>query len=97
MRTNNANASSAPSNEVLIPSWAKDASIGNRMINARAETLSTRNAYKQALARRRCIIPADAFYEWQVRESEGKKKHKLPYVIQHRDGSPLAFAGLWEF
>jgi putative SOS response-associated peptidase YedK len=80
----------------LVPSWAKDPAIGNRMINARAETLATRNAYKAALARRRCIIPADAFYEWQVRESEGKKS-KLPYAIRHRDGSPLAFAGLWEY
>ena len=79
----------------LVPSWAKDPSIGNRMINARAETLSSRNAYKRALVRHRCIIPADAFYEWQVRELEGKRQ-KAPYVIRHRDGSPLAFAGLWE-
>jgi putative SOS response-associated peptidase YedK len=79
----------------LVPSWAKDPSIGNRMINARAETLSSRNAYKRALARHRCIIPADAFYEWQVREFEGRRR-KAPYIIQHRDGSPLAFAGLWE-
>jgi putative SOS response-associated peptidase YedK len=79
----------------LVPSWAKDPSIGNRMINARAETLSSRNAYKRALARRRCIIPADAFYEWQVQEFEGRRR-KAPYVIQHRDGTPLAFAGLWE-
>ena len=79
----------------LVPSWAKDPSIGNRMINARAETLSSRNAYKRALVRHRCIIPADAFYEWQVRELEGKRQ-KAPYVIRRRDGSPLAFAGLWE-
>jgi putative SOS response-associated peptidase YedK len=79
----------------LVPSWAKDPSIGNRMINARAETLATRNAYKRALTRRRCIIPADAFYEWQVQEVDGKKR-KAPYVIRHRDSSPLAFAGLWE-
>jgi putative SOS response-associated peptidase YedK len=58
----------------LVQSWAKDPSIGNRMINARAETLATRNAYKAALARRRCIIPADAFYEWQVRGSQDKKR-----------------------
>jgi len=79
----------------LVPSWAKDPSIGNRMINARAETLSSRNAYKRALVRHRCIIPADAFYEWQIRELEGKRQ-KAPYVIRRRDGSPLAFAGLWE-
>jgi putative SOS response-associated peptidase YedK len=83
----------------LIPSWAKDASVGNKMINARAEGIDTKSAYKRALSRRRCIIPADAFYEWQVQEGEGpaKKRGKLPYVIGHRDGSPLAFAGLWEF
>jgi putative SOS response-associated peptidase YedK len=81
----------------LVPSWAKDPSIGNRMINARAEGIATKNSYKRALTRRRCIIPADAFYEWQVREgADGKKRHKVPYVIRHRDGSPLAFAGLWE-
>ena len=79
----------------LVPSWAKDPSIGNRMINARAETLSSRNAYKRALVRHRCIIPADAFYEWQIRELEGRRQ-KAPYAIRHRDGSPLAFAGLWE-
>jgi putative SOS response-associated peptidase YedK len=79
----------------LVPAWAKDPSIGNRMINARAETLASRNAYKRALARHRCLIPADAFYEWQVQEVEGKRR-KAPYVIKHRDGSPLAFAGLWE-
>jgi putative SOS response-associated peptidase YedK len=79
----------------LVPSWAKDPSIGNRMINARAETLDTRNAYKRALARRPCIIPAGAFYEWQVRELDGKRRKAL-YVIKHRDGSPLAFPGLWE-
>jgi putative SOS response-associated peptidase YedK len=81
----------------LIPSWAKDASVGNKMINARAETIDTKSAYKRALGRRRCIIPADAFYEWQVQEGGAKKRSKLPYVIRHADGSALAFAGLWEF
>ena len=85
----------------LVPYWAKDPSAGNKMINARAEGIETKNAYKRALTRRRCIIPADAFYEWQVREGDAKgkakKKNKLPYVIRHKDGSPLAFAGLWEF
>ena len=80
----------------LVPSWAKDPSVGNKMINARAETIETKGAYKRALGRRRCIIPADAFYEWQPRGAGGKKGNKLPYVIRHRDGSPLAFAGLWE-
>ncbi len=85
----------------LIPYWAKDPSAGNKMINARAEGIETKNAYKGALTRRRCIIPADAFYEWQVRDGDAKgkakKKNKLPYIIRHKDGSPLAFAGLWEF
>jgi putative SOS response-associated peptidase YedK len=83
----------------LIPNWAKDVSVGNKMINARAEGIETRSAYKRALLRRRCIIPADAFYEWQAREDPSRpgKRSKLPYVIRHHDGSPLAFAGLWEF
>ncbi len=84
----------------LIPYWAKDPSAGNKMINARAEGIEGKNAYKRALLRRRCIIPADAFYEWQVRpggaKGAAKKANKLPYVIRHKDGSPLAFAGLWE-
>ncbi len=82
----------------LIPFWAKEASVGGKMINARAEGIETKSAYKRALERRRCIIPADAFYEWQARPTapDGKKRAKLPYVIRHRDGSPLAFAGVWE-
>ena len=80
----------------LIPYWAKDASVGNKMINARAEGIEGKSAYKRALVRRRCIIPADAFYEWQVRPGGAKRGNKAPYVIRHKDGSPLAFAGLWE-
>lgn len=80
----------------LIPHWAKDPSVGSRMINARAEGIETKSAYKRALIRRRCIIPADAFYEWQARPGGAKKSAKVPYVIRHRDGSLLAFAGLWE-
>jgi len=80
----------------LVPSWAKDLSIGDRLINARAETVATSNAYKRAFARRRCIIPADGFYEWQVVSSVGKKRVKQPWFIRRRDGEPLAFAGLWE-
>jgi len=80
----------------LVPYWAKDPSVGNKMINARAESIATKSAYKRALSRRRCIIPADGFYEWQVRGGEAKKPHKLPWLIRHRDGSPLAFAGVWE-
>jgi putative SOS response-associated peptidase YedK len=80
----------------LVPSWAKDPSVGARMINARAETVATRSAYRDALVRRRCIIPADGFYEWQVTEDGRGQRHKVPHLIRHRDGTPLAFAGLWE-
>lgn len=75
----------------LIPSWAKDPAIGNRMINARAETLAEKPAFRAALKRRRCLILADGFYEWKA---EGRKK--TPIFIQLKDGDPFAFAGLWE-
>jgi putative SOS response-associated peptidase YedK len=77
----------------LVPFWAKDPKIGDRMINARAETLLTSNAFKRAFERRRCIVPADGFYEWQ--KVEGKRP-KVPWFIRRRDGEPLAFAGLWD-
>jgi putative SOS response-associated peptidase YedK len=76
----------------LVPHWAKDPSVGNRMINARAETVAEKNAFKPALRKRRCIIPADGFYEWQ--KVPGQKK-KQPLYISRPDGEPLAFAGLW--
>lgn len=78
----------------LVPSWAKDPKMGDRMINARAETVATRNAYRRAFAKRRCIIPADGFYEWQRRPGQ---KRKQPMFVHRRDGEPMAFAGLWEF
>ena len=77
----------------LIPSWAKDASIGNRMINARAETLAEKPAFRNALRRRRCIVPADGFYEWR-KEPDGKRK--TPMLVRMKGGEPFAFAGLWE-
>ena len=77
----------------LIPSWAKDPSIGNRMINARAETLEEKPAFRTALRRRRCLVPADGFYEWR-KEADGKTK--TPMYIRLRDKKPFAFAGLWE-
>jgi putative SOS response-associated peptidase YedK len=77
----------------LVPSWAKDLSIGDRLINARAETVATSNAFKRAFAKRRCIVPADGFYEWQAIETQRTKE---PWFIRRRDGEPLAFAGLWE-
>ena len=75
----------------LIPSWAKDESIGNKMINARAETVGEKPSFKNALKRRRCLIPADGFYEW---EKVGKSK--VPHHIRLREGELFAFAGLWE-
>lgn len=77
----------------LVPAWAKDLSIGNRMINARAETVATKNAFKKAFRRHRCIIPADGFYEWTT---EPGQKQKQPWFIHRPDGEPFAFAGLWE-
>jgi len=75
----------------LVPSWAKDPSIGNRMINARAETIADKPSFRGPFRRRRCAIIADGFYEWQQSE-----RGKLPYFISRRDGHPLAFAGLWD-
>ncbi len=75
----------------LIPGWAKDKSIGNRMINARAETLAERPAYRSAYQRRRCIVLADGWYEWQS-GAEGKQ----PWFIRARQQEVLGFAGLWE-
>jgi putative SOS response-associated peptidase YedK len=76
----------------LVPHWAKDPKVGSRMINARSETLATKNAYKPSFKRRRCLIPADGFYEWK--KVPGSKR-KQPYFINRADGEPLAFAGLW--
>jgi len=76
----------------LIPHWAKDTKIGARLINVRNETLLTREGFRAALEPRRCIIPADGFYEWQ-RDAQGRR---VPYYICRRDGAPLAFAGIWD-
>jgi putative SOS response-associated peptidase YedK len=76
----------------LIPHWAKEPSIGNRMINARAETVAEKPSFRNALRRRRCLVPADGFYEWQKRGAGPKQ----PYDIAREDGAPFAFAGLWE-
>lgn len=76
----------------LVPFWAKDPSIGNRMINARAETVAEKSAFKRSLATKRCIIPADGFYEWTT---DPTTKKKQPYFIHRSDGEPYAFAGLW--
>ena len=76
----------------LIPSWAKEAAIGSRMINARAETVAEKPAFRSAFRRRRCLLVADGFYEWQ-KQPEGPKQ---PYRITLQDGGPFGFAGLWE-
>lgn len=77
----------------LIPSWAKDAKIGSRMINARSETLSEKPSFKAAYKRRRCLVLADGYYEWQKIEGE---KVKQPVYIRLKSKEPFAFAGLWE-
>jgi putative SOS response-associated peptidase YedK len=79
----------------LVPVWAKEASIGSRMINARAETVAEKPAYRRAFAKRRCMIPADGYYEW-IAISDGGKKRKQPYFIHRTDGGSLAFAGIYE-
>jgi putative SOS response-associated peptidase YedK len=76
----------------LVPRWAKDPSGANRMINLRAETVREKKGWKSTLARKRCIIPIDGFYEWQ---DQGKGQRKQPYYITSRDFGPLALAGLW--
>jgi putative SOS response-associated peptidase YedK len=78
----------------LIPSWAKDAKIGSRMINARAETLAEKSAFKPSFETRRCLVPADGFYEWK-KLGGGSKPKKQPVFIRRADHEPLAFAGLW--
>src|SRR3982074_1176086 len=74
----------------LVPSWAKDPKAGDRMINARAESLADKPAYQRAFQKHRGLVPADGFYEWQRRGGR-----KQPMFIHRRDGEPMAFAGLW--
>jgi putative SOS response-associated peptidase YedK len=82
----------------LVPSWAKDPSIGNRLINARMETVAEKPAYKRAFAARRCLLPADGYFEWYPTEQRTKagKPLKQPFFIHPRDGGVLAMAGLYE-
>jgi putative SOS response-associated peptidase YedK len=79
----------------LVPFWAKDASGGGRLINARAETVAVKPAFRRAFAKRRCILPADGYYEWMARTEQGKQR-KQPYFIYRGDGGALAFAGVYE-
>ena len=76
----------------LVPHWTKDLAKARKPINARAETVATSPMFREAFHRRRCIVPADAFYEWRA-QGDGPKQ---PYAIARRDGDLLAFAGLWE-
>ena len=81
----------------LIPSWAKEPSIGSRMINARSETVAEKPAFRRAFLRRRCLVPADGFFEWKKEEGEGAKKSpKTPHWIHPASEKPFAMAGLWE-
>lgn len=76
----------------LVPYWSKDAKIGFSTINAKAETVATAPAFREAFRRRRCLVPADAFYEWQTLDP----KHKQPFAIALASREPYGFAGLWE-
>ncbi|NYG55393.1 SOS response-associated peptidase [Nocardioides perillae] len=82
----------------LVPSWAKDPSIGNRMINARRETVAEKPAFRRAFAARRCLVPADGYFEWYPTSQTTKagKPRKQPFFIRPRDGGVLAMAGLYE-
>lgn len=78
----------------LVPSWAKDPRIGSRLINARVETVADKPAFRAAFRRRRCLLPADGYYEWQA--GDGPKAPKQPYFLHPADGSLLVMAGLYE-
>lgn len=75
----------------LVPCWADDPSIGNKLINARSETITEKPSFREAFLRRRCLVPADGFYEWARRGDR-----KRPYYFRMRDGEPFAIAALWE-
>jgi putative SOS response-associated peptidase YedK len=75
----------------LVPRWAKDPAIGNRLINARAETVTEKPSFREAFARRRCLVPLDGFFEWSRRGDR-----KRPFYFHMRDGEPFGIAGLWE-
>jgi putative SOS response-associated peptidase YedK len=74
----------------LIPSWAKDASVGNKLINARAETVNEKPSFRNSFRSKRCLVPATGFFEWE------RKAEKTPYLIRLKNGEPFCFAGLWD-
>lgn len=81
----------------LVPSWAKDPAVGNRMINARSETVMEKPAFRRAFRSRRCVVPADGFFEWKkVEAREGGKALKVPHWIHRPHAEPFVMAGLWE-
>jgi putative SOS response-associated peptidase YedK len=80
----------------LIPSWAKDPAMGGRLINARSETVAEKPSFRSAFRRRRCLVPADGFFEWKKEEPLGGKPTKTPFWIHQRERKPFTFAGLWE-
>jgi len=91
----------APLTWGLVPSWAKEPSIGSRMINARIETVAEKPAFKRAFSMRRCILPADGFYEWYAAEAQAarrgrSKQRKQPFFIHRSDGGLLVMAGIYE-
>jgi len=75
----------------LVPPWADDPKVGSRMINARGETVTSKPSFRKAFEKRRCIVPADGFYEWKKKDA-----YKVPYYIYRRSGKPFGLAGLWE-
>ncbi|MFZ3071278.1 MAG: SOS response-associated peptidase [Anaerolineaceae bacterium] len=79
----------------LVPFWAKDPSIGSKMINARAETIAEKPSYKQSFKHKRCLILADGFYEWK-KVGKTSKKGSIPFYFSLKNGDPFAFAGLWD-
>ncbi|MFD9129094.1 SOS response-associated peptidase [Kitasatospora sp. NPDC059571] len=81
----------------LVPAWARSPEGAVKMINARADTVHEKPAYRQAFASRRCLLPVDGYYEWQSATAAGRRAGKQPYFVSRADGGPLALAGLYEF
>lgn len=80
----------------LVPPWTRDQTAARGLINARAETVSSKPSFRRAFARRRCILPADGFYEWQAGEKPGERRRRIPYYARASDGDLLALGAVWE-